>query len=218
MKIHNAIIIFLSLTFFSCKGQQTLKSKKMRTFNIQKFEKNISLRENKTSEVIAKDYRSTSFKYQEGNNVIELSQQGDGVYREEIKKINSVYKTVYLYYQDTHTVKYESLFFQTTPVGTSKIYSKEGNLIDEIDNDKTAKEHGILTRQEMVDIMKNKFDIDVSKETELLFMSFYENSGDYIWKVICKAHPERNIDFVYAYVFNAKTGEFIKKEVFITEG
>lgn len=218
MKIYNAIIIFLSLTFFSCKGQQKLKSKKMRTFNIQKFEKNISLRENKTSEVIAKDFRSTSFKYQEAKNVIELGQQGDGAYREEVKKINSVYKTVYIYYEDTCTLKYESVFFQTTPIGISKTYSKEGSLIDEIDNDKTAKEHGILTRQEMVEIMKVKFDIDISKEDELDFISFHENGGNYIWKVICKAHPERNIDFVYAYIFNAKTGEFIKKEVFTTEG
>ncbi len=70
----------------------------VRKFNFQKFEKDLNLRENKSAKIINKDYRWKDTTYEDHNgNVIKLSQQGDGNYREEIKKKNSVYRMISIY-------------------------------------------------------------------------------------------------------------------------
>lgn len=189
----------------------------VRKFDIKKFNESLNLRANKTAKIINKDYRWEDVIYEDKDNTIKLSQQGDGNYREEVRNKNSVYKMVYIYYQDTYTLAYESKFFQITPIGIEKTYSKEGKVINEKDNEKAFRDIGILTREEIVMKMKNKFKIDVSKEDELKSLMFFEKEGRYIYKVVYKPHPERGDNFYYAYFFDAKTGKFLNKDIFTTE-
>lgn len=218
MRTNNTIILFLSLCFFSCNGQQILKSKEMRTFDVQKFEKSIDSRRDKTLKVANKNYRMERFSYEDGNVVITLGQQGDGFYIEELKEKNSVYKTVFLYYDDIRSLSYEGLYFKDTAIGIHKRYSKEGKLIQETDHDAELNNKKILTRTEMAKIMKQKFNINIEREDELWLMNLYEKKGEFIWRIVCKANVKKGIEVNYTYKFNAKTGEFLSKESFIMEG
>jgi len=209
---NSTIVLFLSLTFFSCNGQQTIKLNNMKTFNIKKFEKDLNLRENKNARGINKDYRWKDTTYEDHDgNIIKLSQQGDGNYKEEIRKKNSVYKMVSIFYEDTHTLRYEGTYFQDIPVGIEKNYSKEGVLINEKDNDKISRDMEILTVEDMVRIMEKKFNIDITKEDELELFAYFEKENKYICQIVCKPHPERGDNVYYNYLFDAKTGDFLNR-------
>ncbi|WP_261512706.1 hypothetical protein [Chryseobacterium paludis] len=190
----------------------------MRTFNIQKFKKNIDSREDKTAKTINKDYRMERFSYEDENAVVTLGQQSDGLYVEEVREKNSVYKMVFLYYEDTCSLAYEGLYFKDAAIGIHKTYSKDGELTEETDHDAGLKDQGILTRVDMVEVMKQKFSIDIEKEDELWLMNLYKEDEKYIWRIICNANLEKDIDFSYAYKFDAKTGEFLSKKPFAMEG
>ncbi|WP_261512708.1 hypothetical protein [Chryseobacterium paludis] len=190
----------------------------MKTFNVQKFEESIDSRKNKAEKVTNKDYRMERFSYEDGNAVITLGQQGDGYYIEEIKEKNSVYKTVFLYYDDTRTLSYEGVYFKDTAIGIHKKYSKEGKIVEETNHDAELNDKKILTRTEMAKIMKQKFSINIEKEDELWLMNLYEKDGEFIWRIVCKANAKKGIEVNYAYKFNARTGEFLSKEPFEMEG
>jgi len=191
----------------------------VRKFNFQKFEKDLNLRENKSAKIINKDYRWKNTTYEDHNgNIIKLSQQGDGNYREEIKKKNSVYRTISIYYEDTHTLGYEGTYFQDIRVGIEKNYFKAGDLINEKDNNKIFRDMEILTTEDMVKIMKKKFNIDITKEDELYLLSYFEKEGKYICQIVCKPHPKRGDNVYYSYLFDAKTGAFLNGEIFTVKG
>lgn len=215
--MNNITILFLSLIFCSCNGQKTRQSYKVKTFDIERFERDVNLRESKTADTRSKDYRWKEITYENQGNIITLGQQGDGNYREEIKKKKSVYRKRSVYYEDTHTLAYEGTYFQDVPVGIEKNYSKKGILVNEKDHDKISRGIGILTVKEMIEMMKKEFSIDITKEDELEFLGYFEKEGKYICQIICKSHPERKEYASYNYLFDAQTGEFLGKDIFSFE-
>lgn len=211
MKAYSIIVFII---FISCKSQKTPKPSKMRTFNIEKFNASIKQRADQNPAFKNNSNRNNRYQYQEGNMIITLDQQDNGFYKEQRKIENNVREMVYVYYDDTNSLAYEGETFMGSNIGIHKRYSKDGTLIEEIDYDAKLKSFGFLTREEMKTIMKNSFGIDIEREDELLQISLKKKNGRDIWEIACQAHPEKQINYQYAYIFDAKTGEFIEKNKF----
>ncbi|MEJ5106804.1 hypothetical protein [Chryseobacterium sp. MYb328] len=201
-------LLFISLFLSAAVHSQVKK------MDIEKFRKHIGLtdKENITS--------NRTFTYENGGNVITLWQQSSGEYREDVQKKNSVYTTTFLYNQYTYALQYEGLYCKGTPVGIHKKYSKYGKLIEQTDQDLALREIGVFTRKDMAKIMKRDFNINIEKEDELYMMNAFDKDGKYFWRIVCRPHPEKGADFApaFAYLFDAQTGKFLSKSVFVIEG
>lgn len=215
MKTYNLILFIVFTLFVNCKSQQPQTTIKMRTFDKEKFNAGIKQREAQNPAFKNSTNRNESYQYKEGDTLITLSKQDNGYYREDQKVSNSVRKKIYIFYNDTNSLAYEGEEFNGTNIGIHRKYSKEGVLTEEINYDIELKSLGFLTKQEMNTIMINTFGIDIEREDELKQIRLTKRDSRDVWEIACKAHPEKQINSDYAYIFDAKTGAFIGKEVFI---
>jgi len=217
MKTQGTLFLLFSLIFFNCKSQKVIKSKDLRTFNIEKFQKHIDAKtNNKTAQEIEDKFISKFYEYKEKDTIINLSKVHQGFYREERFKENSVRKKIYTYYENTYSLANEGEYFLGMPIGVHKRYSKDGILIEEKNYD--LNNDGILSIPQMIKIMKSKFKIDIEREDEIIFMETVKENARLVWRIVCKGHSERQIMHNYSYFFDAKTGQFLNREKFTLEG
>lgn len=189
----------------------------MRTFNIEKFQKHIDAKtNNKVSQDIEDKFIPKFFQYKEKDTVINLLKIDEGFYREERLKENTVRKKIYTYYEDTYSIANEGEYFLGMPIGVHKKYSRDGTLIEEKNYD--VNNEGILSIPQMIEIMKNDFKIDIEREDEIIEVETVQENARLVWRIVCKGHPERQIMHNYSYFFDAKTGEYLRKERFTLEG
>lgn len=218
MKIHKLIILFLAITFCSGKSQQLLKSKNTRTFDIEKFQEGINQKtnENTTDDHVDEKFMMKVVQYKDQDSIVTLMEQNANFYKEERNTENEERKKIFTYYNSSYSLANEGEYFLGIPIGVHKKYSVDGKLMEEKNYD--INEEGILSIPEMIKMMKNNFGINIEREDEIIGLDTLKEEGRYVWRIVCKAHPEKQIKHNYAYFFDAKTGVFIRKERYTLKG
>lgn len=194
------------------------KTKNIDITKLEKFQENITkkISKNTNEEPIEEKFIMKTVQYKEKDTLVYLMKQNANFYKEERGKENEVRKKIYTYYDSNYSLANEGEYFLGIPIGIHKKYSVDGVLIEEKNYD--INEEGILSIPEMIKVMKNNFGINIENEDEIIFLDTVIEDGKYIWRIVCKAHPEKQIKHNYAYFFDAKTGQFLRKERYTLQG
>lgn len=161
------LIITLSTTFYIYPQDSInhLTNKTMEKFDIEKF-KSITMKGVKRYSEIKND------------TIVEMADLND-VYSKNTRTINSPYINKKTYYKDNYQLKAEVNYFYMFPIGIGKKYDSEGNVIETKNWDVKYP----FSVDQLIDKMKNDFDIDLIKTSNIGVARYFDNNI-YIYSVI----------------------------------
>lgn len=91
----------------------------------------------------------------------------------EERQVDTPLKRLLFFFNDTKTLAKEYKFLYDCPIGITKYYNREGNLLKEEDNDAPF----YFTWQEIIQIVKDKYGVDFFNDTELLSKRISRNAA-----------------------------------------
>lgn len=192
--------IIVCVLLMSCKAQEknsliNTKLENIEKFNIKEF-KNNKLKLNEVYKEIRND------------SVIEIAEFNDSFIK-YIKKVNSPFQNRKTYYKTSLSLKAESNYFYMIPVGISKKYDENGNLIKQKNWDEI--ERRAFSIQQLINKMDNDFNIDLTDESKCGLSTVFDPRYGYYYDIIIQNHHSQNR---YRNIqINTTTGETISDSI-----
>ena len=183
------IAVVLMLLCMSCRGQKkdTLKQNKMKTFDIQKFEK----KKNKNEEYF----------YNDRDTIIKEIKIGNFYHEIKTEKNKKNYNKHNVYFENGN-IKSENTFFLGINIEKTKIYNENGEIIRE---DDYTRPNFTFTVEQVAEKMKQDYNIDLynadPEKTTISPEAFrLEAGGDILlewWVVIRYMEDGRHLSKTY---------------------
>lgn len=197
MKIDKFLtLLTVILNINSCNTQinNKLSENIMKTFDIKTFEKNKNLKNG-----------VNTFTYESKGDIISLKEsEKDYVAIKSKKDENFIEK--YFYRKSNYTLRASQVFLLEMPVGTYKEYDENGEIINEINYEPKYP----FTVLNLIEKVKNKFDIDITKKKQKLIIGFEDDIVPYYFVRFPLDDGLNTYKFIKV---NANTGEIISVNI-----
>lgn len=191
-------LFIISTILIGCKplkNQITNNKKNMEKFNIQKY--------------INKDLKINEiYKEKKNDSVVEITELEDS-FTQNTRVINSPFQNRKVYFKTNLSLKTESNYFYMVPIGISKKYDENGNIIEQKNWDELEKRN--FSIQQLIDKMSNDFNIDLSDESKCGLRTAYDPRFGYYYEIMIRNYDLQN---KYRKIhINTTTGEIISDNI-----
>ncbi|MGC4042037.1 MAG: hypothetical protein QM710_14930 [Flavobacterium sp.] len=193
------IIAFLFLA--SCmqkkKENPNIQNEKrtMKKFDIEEFKAKTNLQDD-----------GKRYEYVKNDSVFKLMENKNSFY-EESKKVDEKIKSVANYDKEDFHIINSAKYFYRIPIGKTLFYNKEGQIINEIDNDADY----AFSVYDLINKVKTTHNIDLntSPQTKGVDRLFDETFNRYIYSV----NYQKENEPVKYIIIDAQTGEILKEGI-----
>lgn len=179
------------------------KSVKNKINNIENMEK-LNLKEFRNKDLKINEV----YKEKKNDSVIEITELEDSFIK-NTKVINSPFENNKSYYKTSLSLKAESNYFYMIPIGISKKYDENGNIIEQKNWDELEKR--AFSIQQLISKMNNDFNIDLTDQDKCGLRTAYDPRHGYYYDVMI-----RNSDLPNRYrqiQIKTTTGEMISDSI-----